>query len=348
MRSYKFETAKEKFAAHGYGKTCEFVGLSGLKFVVRCKTCGHEFKRDQTILKKPQKKLSCPRCRDLLVSAALEYYQAGHSRFECAERFGLTPIQVQNYAKYRGVHGGMSRQERGELGKASIKKATEAAAKANRERSKANHERLVIRDNDKRIRKEWRDLNGELTQWRRTLKAINEIQSAKRIKQRLAAVSREINAMEVYEPKIATCKHCGKEWLFWPSREYYGRRCLPEYCSKKCLNKHYHTGTIRDRLRRLGRADEYRDVIPLNEVIKRDNGICYLCGCKTDKADSYTDANGYFVCGDTYPTRDHVIPIVKGGTHTWDNVRLACRKCNSDKNDRLLEEYKDEYALDLG
>jgi 5-methylcytosine-specific restriction endonuclease McrA len=39
--------------------------------------------------------------------------------------------------------------------------------------------------------------------------------------------------------------------------------------------------------------------------------------------------------GSLYPTVDHIIPISKGGSHTWDNVRLACRGCNTAKRDRL-------------
>ena len=173
MTKYSRQKASELFVKHGYSKTCYFIGVTDTKngkFKARCKICGHEFERDTNILRKPQKKLRCPRCRDLLVTAALEYYQDGHSRYECAERFGLTPIQIQNYAKSRGVHGGMSKQELGKYARASQLRACEASAKA-------AHERSVISSNDKRIRKEWRDLNGELTQWRRTLKAINEIRA---------------------------------------------------------------------------------------------------------------------------------------------------------------------------
>lgn len=332
--SYKNDFVRARFDEFGYSETCEFVRMSDTKrgrFLSRCKTCGYEFERDTNILRKKQKKLRCPKCYEKLQSDVLDYYAAGHSSIECAEKFNITKAMVQNFAKKHCVSGGMSLQERGEFAKAAQEKACAASAKAARERAK-------IRHNDKRIRREWRDLNNELDNWRRRLNEIREVQSAKRTKQRLAAIERKIESMQVYEPQIATCKHCGKHWLFWPSREYYGRRNPSPYCSSKCLNRYYKTGTIGDRLRRLGRADEYRDVIPLDEVIERDNGICYLCGCKTDKADSYTDSNGYFVCGDTYPTRDHVIPIAKGGTHTWDNVRLACHKCNSIKNDRLLEE----------
>jgi 5-methylcytosine-specific restriction endonuclease McrA len=32
-------------------------------------------------------------------------------------------------------------------------------------------------------------------------------------------------------------------------------------------------------------------------------------------------------------TLEHLIPLSKGGTHTWDNVGLAHAKCNFDKSD---------------
>lgn len=36
---------------------------------------------------------------------------------------------------------------------------------------------------------------------------------------------------------------------------------------------------------------------------------------------------------------DHVIPLVRGGTHTMDNLRPAHTRCNISKNRRLPEEY---------
>lgn len=34
-------------------------------------------------------------------------------------------------------------------------------------------------------------------------------------------------------------------------------------------------------------------------------------------------------------TIDHIIPISRGGTHTWDNVAPACLKCNLDKSNGI-------------
>jgi 5-methylcytosine-specific restriction endonuclease McrA len=43
-------------------------------------------------------------------------------------------------------------------------------------------------------------------------------------------------------------------------------------------------------------------------------------------------------CSGAAESIDHVIPRSRGGTHTWDNVVAACRRCNSTKGDRLLSE----------
>ena len=41
-----------------------------------------------------------------------------------------------------------------------------------------------------------------------------------------------------------------------------------------------------------------------------------------------------------YPTMDHIIPISKGGGHTWDNVQIAHRICNINKSNLIGEEWK--------
>ena len=43
-------------------------------------------------------------------------------------------------------------------------------------------------------------------------------------------------------------------------------------------------------------------------------------------------------CGGPAESIDHVMPRSRGGTHTWDNVVAACRRCNTRKEDRLPHE----------
>jgi 5-methylcytosine-specific restriction endonuclease McrA len=43
-------------------------------------------------------------------------------------------------------------------------------------------------------------------------------------------------------------------------------------------------------------------------------------------------------CGASATSIDHVVPRSRGGTHSWDNVVAACRRCNHQKADRSLAE----------
>lgn len=76
--------------------------------------------------------------------------------------------------------------------------------------------------------------------------------------------------------------------------------------------------------------------ITLEKLYIRDKGICYICGDKCNYDDYKRTKEGFFIVGLRYPTIDHIIPLNKGGTHTWNNIKLACHICNSKKSDRLL------------
>ena len=100
------------------------------------------------------------------------------------------------------------------------------------------------------------------------------------------------------------------------------------YCSTTCANA-VNWSVRRDRKRANGNGER----ILLHDVWKRDKGRCYICGRKTDWND-HKLVDGNFISGPLYPTREHVIALNNGGTHTWDNIRLACFECNSKKSDR--------------
>lgn len=59
-------------------------------------------------------------------------------------------------------------------------------------------------------------------------------------------------------------------------------------------------------------------------IIERDNWTCYLCEQ---------------VCTSQNVTLDHVIPLFRGGTHTADNLRVACSSCNSRKGTKHLKDF---------
>jgi 5-methylcytosine-specific restriction endonuclease McrA len=61
---------------------------------------------------------------------------------------------------------------------------------------------------------------------------------------------------------------------------------------------------------------------------ERDGDTCVWCATAFD--------------GRTRPTREHVIPRVKGGPSWLENEVAACRRCNGERGHRALAEWLDE------
>lgn len=123
---------------------------------------------------------------------------------------------------------------------------------------------------------------------------------------------------------IHVCKNCGKEYCIG-STGYNSKK----YCSEKCM-KRWAMRIKNDRRIRRMKSRAHDTDITLEKLFSRDGGVCYLCGKRCNWEDVDADGNAQ----DNYPSIDHVRPLSKGGTHTWDNVKLACRKCNTLKGSR--------------
>lgn len=106
------------------------------------------------------------------------------------------------------------------------------------------------------------------------------------------------------------------------------------YCSSKCCAKATEARKDANRRKKIQNALVDKD-ISLEKLYKRDNGICSICGGKCDWSD-HQYRGRYFIVGKTYPSIDHVIPLAKGGTHSWDNVKLAHHSCNTAKGASLV------------
>lgn len=105
------------------------------------------------------------------------------------------------------------------------------------------------------------------------------------------------------------------------------------YCSKDCARnapeaiaaKKAHKALRRARMRGAVRC------APINPiaVFVAAGWKCQLCGKPTPQRlrGSYHKRA---------PELDHIKPLSKGGTHTWDNVQCLCRECNGWKSDRTV------------
>lgn len=128
------------------------------------------------------------------------------------------------------------------------------------------------------------------------------------------------------------CEECGIKF----KAAFIGHK----YCSKKCMNKYNdRVKKLRKRMRAKSNG-RFDNDIGLGALIKRDKAKCHICNCKVDINDYTKDIDNNFIVGSNYPSIDHVKPISKGGTHTWDNIKLAHHYCNTIKNDNIVYEGK--------
>lgn len=96
-----------------------------------------------------------------------------------------------------------------------------------------------------------------------------------------------------------------------------GKRMLPK--ESREFDRRYHRNLKIQR--RVERRQQYRDQLGPKKRAKvwaRYGDQCYLCGKKG--AD----------------TIDHIIPINKGGSHEFKNLRPAHSSCNKEKGDKIV------------
>jgi Zn finger protein HypA/HybF involved in hydrogenase expression len=83
--------------------------------------------------------------------------------------------------------------------------------------------------------------------------------------------------------------------------------------------------TAKAKRRALERGVAAENVNPIL-VFERDKWTCQLCGIRTPSSLRGTHR-------DNAPELDHIIPLSRGGEHTYRNTQCSCRKCNAAKSD---------------
>lgn len=142
------------------------------------------------------------------------------------------------------------------------------------------------------------------------------------------------------EISIRNCRQCDKE---------FKTNSGESYCSQECWkrNKNRRRELMRRRKFRILKSKNlYDSSITLEKLIQKEKNVCYLCGGQCDLNDFIIDDRGSFsITGANYPSIEHVIPISKGGTHTWNNVKLAHHYCNAIKRDKEIIETTGQLVL---
>lgn len=77
------------------------------------------------------------------------------------------------------------------------------------------------------------------------------------------------------------------------------------------------------------------DLINNYDVFEFYNWICIICDEDIDPDIPWPDKMS--------ATLDHIVPLSKGGTHTWDNVAPSHLLCNADKGDGYMKDVVEKH-----
>lgn len=108
---------------------------------------------------------------------------------------------------------------------------------------------------------------------------------------------------------------------FRASRPDYQRQNVARWRERN-YEHHLAQARIYAAARRARLRDQFVEHVDAFAVYDRDGGICGICGDAVERSDFHVD---------------HVIPLVRGGEHSYANVQVAHPSCNSRKRDKILE-----------
>jgi hypothetical protein len=130
------------------------------------------------------------------------------------------------------------------------------------------------------------------------------------------------------------CKVCARrimaKWYIEnkPKRKEYQKTDKFKDIHRSCQRKYRKTenGKIVKKVARSKRCVVIKesDGISLGQwkkILKNQQNRCNICERRFGE--------------DVVPSVDHIIPLLKGGTHSSDNIQAVCCKCNSGKRDKI-------------
>lgn len=174
-----------------------------------------------------------------------------------------------------------------------------------------------------RIRKEIFFLRGLAV--RRKSTAVSEAQAIRDKTRSVKVLAKAIAVLALRQSRASRpCPICGKAVGHSLTRP-------KDFCSNKCRRQtdahkasHRAAKSRREAIER--GCKEARSIDPI-KVLERDGWKCQICGVSTPQRLRGTYSR-------RAPELDHVVPISKGGLHTWSNLQCACRECNGAKSNK--------------
>ena len=163
----------------------------------------------------------------------------------------------------------------------------------------------------------------------------------------------EFNSM-TFGIKEKSCQFCGL--IFHPSNNFHEAENIGFYlqrnsCSKSCSEILQWQNAVKKCMHKDAAFDKS---LTWNAIWERFGPYCYICGIEAihnqselglrQGSKAWKERWGDLKRGDTDRTAvvEHVYPRSKGGSHTWDNVRISCAKCNLLKGDSIPPQFNIE------
>lgn len=133
--------------------------------------------------------------------------------------------------------------------------------------------------------------------------------------------SRSINNQKPKSKKHCVCGNCGVTYTGAHSN------ALCVHCASK--RQMAYRNIASKKRKALIRGASIAEPVVDKKVFDRDKWRCYLCNIKVQKNDIYANDAAEI---------DHIVPVSKGGVHTYSNVRCICRRCNGStgKSNKLI------------
>ena len=293
--------------------TCRFCGKElneGYRSKLYCShECGVRY-RDRKRANKEKKSIK-RECRNCKAEFIPNY--KGTKTFDCSEKCFKEQRKKQNRERYRKENGLSDKYDYEGVKKCKVCNADISHMKVNA---------MYCSNSCKQMAGDRRKGHKPKEEY---LKIVGEQR-----KQRLARLEIEKARKKLRDEKELTrpCVECGTP--------FYNPHPLTLTCSPLCSKRR--KNRIKQ-LRNSKRLNEHNIVdkdITVQKLFNKYDGICYLCGKECDFNDKVITEEGYTIVGKTYPSIEHVIPISKGGMHSWDNVKLAHHYCNALKSDKYI------------
>lgn len=127
------------------------------------------------------------------------------------------------------------------------------------------------------------------------------------------------NINDLFRREVLTCKCCGHVGDDYHATEKSGH--VIAHCAQ--CGKY---------IKHISQADKYGTEEQQREIWDKTGGLCYYCG----KPLRPYDKNGKMKL-----STDHFVPQSKGGKHDTGNLVPCCKSCNSQKNNRLIGDYRE-------